>query len=583
MNIKKIFSKRRKKGFSLIEMVTVISILAVLALIIVPNITSYTKKAEFSRYINNASLIERSVGTFYSIKKDFPRLDDTPYTKAQIEAYSENIYNVTGEKVTLDPGGKYYDINYDEMSLYLDPPENEDKPKYILQNPVGKVFYLENLTESGENRADFDTPGSGSGEGSGTTSPEDGEETGGENPGDGEETGGENPGGEENPETPAHGFTKEQIDELVAQGYIKVSTVEDLINVKNNLTGKYIQVNDIDLSSNPWSPILGPFRGVYNGGNFKIENLNFTGVSEYGGLFSKISTNAHILNLDLSVNISSGQARLGAIAGLATIDTYGKPGAKIENINVTGTVSGSTYVGGIVGYGTTVIINNVHFDGTVRGGSNVGGHGGYLIYKSLISNSSFDGEVSGTDRVGGLAGVLSKGSSDKSDSTIENSSVTGSVKGTSIYVGGVAGSNNSSLITKSYTKVNIQGQNGAGGIVGELFYGTVKDSYARGTLYSTGQRLGGIVGYSNSGKVLTSYSASTRAGSVKTSGVYGQNSYGSYTNAFYDKTLDPSITSGDFTASQGKTSEQMKTQSTYVGWDFTNIWEMGPDGYPVLK
>lgn len=593
MNIKKFFSKRRKKGFSLIEMVTVISILAVLALIIVPNLTSYTKKAEFSKYISNARLIERSVGTFYAMNKDFPRLDDTPYTKAQIEAYSENIYNVTGEKITLDPSGKYYDINYDEMSLYLDPPENEDKPKYILQNPVGKVFYLENLTESGENRADFDTPGSGSGEGGGTTNPEDGEETGGENPGGGGETGGgENPGGEENPEdnpgdTSGGKYTQAQIDELVAQGYIKVSTIEDLNNVRNNLSGKYIQINDIDMASTvgTFASIgtqANSFSGVYNGGNYTISNLTMASSQDYKGLFATVTTGAHILNLNMTNVAMNFRNYAGVIVGEAKVSSYGAAGARLENIRVSGGIKGYAFIGGIVGKTNTATLSNVHFDGTITVTSTTGG--GIVAHANdatKITGSSFSGTINGSARNGGIAGWLTAGASDGTGSRIENSYSSGTINGVD-HMGGIAGMTNKSFISTSYSTANIKGRQYVGGLVGDLYSGAVEDSYTSGTLYGT-LYVGGLTGRNSSGKLKNSYSAKTlAAGSAKTAGVYGNDNYGYFYDVYFDKTLDSTAT-GDKVVLHGKTSVQMKAQSTYNNWDFTNTWKMGPDGYPVLK
>lgn len=53
----------------------------------------------------------------------------------------------------------------------------------------------------------------------------------------------------------------------------------------------------------------------------------------------------------------------------------------------------------------------------------------------------------------------------------------------------------------------------------------------------------------------------------------------SVVNSYYDK---QKYTSGYFTGT-GLTTEEMKKQTSYVGWDFENTWYMGEDGYPELK
>lgn len=54
-------------------------------------------------------------------------------------------------------------------------------------------------------------------------------------------------------------------------------------------------------------------------------------------------------------------------------------------------------------------------------------------------------------------------------------------------------------------------------------------------------------------------------------------------NGYYDSTVEPTLTSCGGT---GKTTTQMKNQSTYVGWDFENIWNINEEineGYPYLR
>jgi hypothetical protein len=50
--------------------------------------------------------------------------------------------------------------------------------------------------------------------------------------------------------------------------------------------------------------------------------------------------------------------------------------------------------------------------------------------------------------------------------------------------------------------------------------------------------------------------------------------------SYYDKE-----TSGRTDTGRGipRTTSQMKTQSTYVAWDFTYIWSMDPGQYPKLR
>jgi len=157
----------------------------------------------------------------------------------------------------------------------------------------------------------------------------------------------------------------------------------------------------------------------------------------------------------------------------------------IENAYATGLVTGSGwYIGGLAGKN----------DGTV-------------------SNSHATGNVTGTSNVGGLVGEngLSAGG------TIENSYATGNVDASSSRVGGLVGwmYHADSTITGSYATGNVSGRQRTGGLVGQVYEGTVNNSYALNTGISRGSgsastTFGRIAG-ENSGTLSGNWANSTMA------------------------------------------------------------------------
>ena len=97
--------------------------------------------------------------------------------------------------------------------------------------------------------------------------------------------------------------------EEVPEGYTPIRTAQELDNIRNNLSGKYILMNDIDLGEyENWVPIgteHSPFSGIIDGGLYKISNLKITniGENEYAGLFG-YAKGAEIKRIDISGNIS---------------------------------------------------------------------------------------------------------------------------------------------------------------------------------------------------------------------------------------------------------------------------------------
>ncbi|MCL1946429.1 MAG: hypothetical protein FWF51_04650, partial [Chitinivibrionia bacterium] len=201
-------------------------------------------------------------------------------------------------------------------------------------------------------------------------------------------------------------------------------------------------------------------------------------------------------------------------------------GATIKNLGVVAScVKGNIFVGGLVGV--------------------VNGYGG------TITNCYYTGNVSGGDLVGGLAGVIQPG-----DCSIANSYFAGNVSGVE-SVGGLVGGNYGGSITNSYSAGNVSGGGyEVGGLVGGNYGGAITNSYSAGNVSGSGNEVGGLVGGNYSGAI---------------------------TNSYYD-----SQTSGRNDTNRGapKTTTEMKTQATFVGWNFNDVWEIDNEingGYPYLS
>ncbi len=194
-------------------------------------------------------------------------------------------------------------------------------------------------------------------------------------------------------------------EEAIAQGYTIIKTAADLDNIRNDLNGKYILMNDIDLSGINWESIGGLadtsvqpnpsdcFQGELNGNGYTINNLTVNNPSGYGGLFGVI-LNAEIKNLGLE-NVDINGEFAGGVA-YATVDT------SISNCYVTGSVSGDM-VGGFIGadvfiasYGGNSSISDCYSSVNVTY-SNMGGAfiGGIIQPTISISNCYYNSQTAG--------------------------------------------------------------------------------------------------------------------------------------------------------------------------------------------
>ena len=131
-----------KKGFTLIELVIVMVILAILVTLGVPKFLGQSDKAQKTKLISDGRVLEDAINRYYIDEGDWPRLtpEDQPLTDAEL---TSKIYalNDKGFETPFAPeeGAKYYDVDLDALKPYIKS-FNSDIKHFVLQNPVGSVY-----------------------------------------------------------------------------------------------------------------------------------------------------------------------------------------------------------------------------------------------------------------------------------------------------------------------------------------------------------------------------------------------------------------------------------------------------------
>ena len=364
----------------------------------------------------------------------------------------------------------------------------------------------------------------------------------------------------------------------------QIATAEHLNNVRNytgasNSDKHFIQIANIDLDTAPWNQGEGwipikVFYGSYNGANYSINGLyiNRPGIS-HQGLFGS-TYHASIDNIFVeNINIVGGEYT-GGLVGYA-YRSFGDVSSSITNCHSSGVVlsnaHGQSGVGGLVGFSWGTMISNSSSCCQVQGfdryvGGLVGG-----ITGSSINNCYFDGIVEGLNSqamVGGISGGIS-------NVNINSCYNYGTVLSVNNTAGGIIHRKDSGTIDKCYSTGEVQG-------AGIVYYLGISSSQATvSNCWSSSRVTGsGLVGQlGSSGSIINSYCYGPIMGNGK--GFVGRNSGGIITNCYWDmETTGTSISAGG----EGRTTAQMTypyDPNTYVGWDFSSIWQMN-SGYPKL-
>ena len=241
-----------------------------------------------------------------------------------------------------------------------------------------------------------------------------------------------------------------------------VYNANGLMNVAELVNGGKTDINitldtNIDLTGKDWTPIGtdydNSYKGTFDGGGHTITGLTFTTNDEFAGLFGWLNRTGTVKNVVMEgVQITSNQIYGGSIGGVA-----GYSWGTIENCSVSGSVSGTVYVGGVVGVQIGGSITGCSSSATVKGTVDVGGVAGQTNSSATLTACYATGNVTieinpAKNIAGGSLVGMNAGSSLLACYATGNVTSTGSSTG-KVHIGGFLG-NNYTTVTAGYWKNN---------------------------------------------------------------------------------------------------------------------------------
>ena len=248
-------------------------------------------------------------------------------------------------------------------------------------------------------------------------------------------------------------------------GSYTVYNADGLMNVAELVNGGKTDINitlntNIDLTGKDWTPIGtdydNSYTGTFDGGGHTITGLTVTTNDEYAGLFGYLgnfgNAAATVKNVVMEGIQITCNHRLGYAGGVA-----GFSWGIIENCSVSGSISGTVSVGGVVGAQRDGSITGCSSSATVKGTLNVGGVAGQTIFGATLTACYATGnviiEIDRTQNIsgGGLVG-FNDGISLLSCYATGNVTSTGSGTG-NVHIGGFLG-DNYITVTACYWKNN---------------------------------------------------------------------------------------------------------------------------------
>ena len=365
-------------------------------------------------------------------------------------------------------------------------------------------------------------------------------------------------------------------------------SVDGVESYVGGLVGYVRSVSEIEFSSNS-----GAIAGLNDavGGLIGRTGVAFVAESQNTGRVSSPTSDAGGLigfaqgasEIDHSFNLGDvfGFEHVGGLFGRANNRLV------INSSFNEGEISGANLVGGLAGRALVAESRDSYNTGFIDGSYQIGGLFGWVDELATLTSSRNLGPIAGIGQVGGLVGWAV-------ESSINTSHNSGQVSA-SDYVGGLIGHvASASTISMSFNEGQIfaNGSDGemgvAGGLVG-LVEGSINisASFNAGNVTTPYIGAGGLIGFARANPtyfggnfgIAYSYNVGSVSGGSYVDGLVGA----------VEGIVTANFTYTSVASSFSTTSsvDNMKKATTYVGFDFENLWGFGlctfNSGYPLLR
>ena len=246
---------------------------------------------------------------------------------------------------------------------------------------------------------------------------------------------------------------------IESNGSYTVYNADGLMNVAELVNGGKTDINitldkNIDLTGKGWTPIGtnydNSYTGTFDGGGHTIKGLTVTTNDQFVGLFGYLNRAGTVKNVVMEgIQITSNHM-FGCTGGVV-----GYSWGTIENCSVSGSVSGTDCVGGVVGSQKAGSIIGCSSSATVKGTHYVGGVAGekWGTIIACYATGNVTLEIGSPKNLsgGGVVG-LNGGSRVLACYAIGNVNSKGSSTG-NVHIGGLFG-DNYTVVTACYWKNN---------------------------------------------------------------------------------------------------------------------------------
>ena len=246
---------------------------------------------------------------------------------------------------------------------------------------------------------------------------------------------------------------------IESDGSYTVTSADGLMNVAELVNGGKTDINitldkNIDLTGKGWTPIGTSFdnsyKGTFDGGGHTITGLTVTTNDQFVGLFGYLNRAGTVKNVVMEgIQITSNHM-FGCTGGVV-----GYSWGTIENCSVSGSVSGTDCVGGVVGSQKAGSIIECSSSATVKGTHYVGGVAGekWGTMTACYATGNVTLEIASQKNLygGGVVG-LNGGSRVLACYATGNVTSTGSSTG-NVHIGGLFG-DSYTTVTACYWKNN---------------------------------------------------------------------------------------------------------------------------------
>lgn len=143
------FKIKNNKGFTLLELIAVMTVLGILVLLAAPKYIGYTQRVKEVEIKVNIVQLETANERYFMDEHTYAKLSAYSFSGTDLQSFAGKIIDKNGQNVEINESSEFFQFDFNLLRHYIQKPENFRQ--YFFEKQTRETFYIDELTNIGMN------------------------------------------------------------------------------------------------------------------------------------------------------------------------------------------------------------------------------------------------------------------------------------------------------------------------------------------------------------------------------------------------------------------------------------------------